>query len=250
MEPTTAPTETCWLISVIAHPNTASYFQTIALALIAWLGANEIGKHIGKKKAEFKFDLAIACYSIAAKAGGSLLGFKDGKRAMLSREFINEIKKTGEINFINFAIRYAKDSRERINNYSSLFDELREKCTTARFLFDKSDSNKTYSAPISDIISCYDRVVQLLDTIQSFETVCKDDNAQLILNPAGINEIAEIIDSSLVQIWENIDLNETQKKRLEEENVKNPGGEFKFHSMDQKITHALVAIDQLYPNLV
>jgi hypothetical protein len=223
---------------VIKHPNTPDYIQALMLMIATCGGIN----YLKRRREERKFDIVVNAYKYSVEAYHVLKNLKQPPMLCTNRKQINDYKNIGNIQFASLFSKVASSYVDNLKKEQSLFDNLYESYVEMNLFF---PSRPQVIKPMSNLLYSRDRISGLLDNIVSA--------GQQVENTTNScqDKWIDIIDDAVVQIWENIELTESQKNKeveIEEED----GNKFKrkYYYLDAMLDKAIKSIEEDFPRLI
>ncbi len=212
--------------------------QALVLGIAAFGGF----KYIKKRAEERKFDLVVNAYKYSLKAYHVLKGLKQPPALFTNRQQVNDYQRIGNKQFAALVSRVANSYADNMKKEQSLFDNLYESYVEMKLFFSKKPE---ITEPIKNLLWSRARIAGLLENVITAGQ--QIDHTVVIFQDAWI----EIIDDAIVQIWEDIELTDTQKNK-EEDIEDEKGKKFvrKYYHLNTLLDQAIKDIEEQLPRLI
>lgn len=227
-----------YLKAVVGHPNTPAYLQAVAVIIASVVGMN----FLSRRKAERKFDLVTKAYKDCLVAIDVLRRIKQPPVLFKTRENVdNSVSNSKEL-FLKSVAYFADSYQSVLKEEHKVFEDLYDCYAEMRLFFHKKQEQLR---PIENLLYARKRIMELLENLKLCHQLIQD------LMPEYQDRPIKTAVNAMVQIWEDIELDEEQKKAQGKvEDIDGVKGVRKYHYLNDLIKNARNDIDKIFPKLI
>jgi hypothetical protein len=220
------------LKSIISHPNTPAYIQSVLIVVGFVIGA----KYLKKRALEKKFELVVRANKYCLLVADFLMGIKQPNFIVKDLDTVEKLEKVYQKKFTQCISILAQQLIDELNKNKEIFNNLYN-CYIEMTLF--FEQEEKIIQPIKDLIYIKKRIYNLLETLSYFQ------NERLL----NYNEEKgrKIFRNAMVQIWETIELTDWQEREQEDLIGK---GHAPFYYLDNMIKKAIIDTQREFPKLI
>jgi hypothetical protein len=227
-----------WLKELVAHPNTPSYIQAFLVFYAAYVGSN----YLKKRTAERKFDLTVKVYKNCLMAIDALQRVKQPPVIFKTRKDVNESILIGKEVFLKSVAFFADSYQSTLKEEHEVFENLYDCYAEMKLFFHGKDE---ILKPIVNLLYVRNRIMELLEYLKLSHQLIQD------LMPEYLDRPVKIAINSMVQIWEDIELDNDQKQAQDSiEQADGVKSIRKYYYLNDMINNARCEIDKVFPKLV